>query len=340
MSESIAGTAIQRISVVIPTWNRADLLRAVLRNLQEQTRVPEEIIVVDNGSTDATEAVAAEFSVRRIAFPENRGFAVAVNAGIAGAVGEWIFILNNDVVLRSDWLAQALRSTQETSAAFVVGKLLRPDGSGQIDGSWDLISRGGYAWRCGYGKGDSETWSTRRTVHFAPMTAALFHRRVFEQIGMLETRFESYYEDVDLGVRCALAGINGVYEPLAVATHMSKTTLGKRSNRVYFLTARNQVFILAKYFTGRTLRRFAWPIVWGQLLSLGAAAKQRNFLPAVRGKWAGLRGARAFRHEVKCWDAATVEAAFGDSEREILQLQRQTGIEIYWKLYFSLVHPG
>ncbi len=121
---------------------------------------------------------------------------------------------------------------------------------------------------------------------------------------------------------------------------MSKTTLGKSSSRVYFLTARNQVFILAKYFTRRTLWRFAWPVLWGQLLSLGAAAKQRNFWAAVRGKWAGLRDWREFRNATQSWDTATVEAAFTNSEREILQLQKQTGFEIYWKLYFSLVHPG
>jgi GT2 family glycosyltransferase len=207
-----------------------------------------------------------------------------------------------------------------------------------VDGSWDLVSRAAYAWRCGYGKPDGAVWSEKRRVSFAPMTAALFRRDVFDRIGLLETRFESYYEDVDFGIRCKLAGIHGIYEPAAVALHMSKTTLGKSSARVYFLTARNQVFLLAKYYSAATLWRFAWPIFVGQLLALGAAAKQRNFFSAVRGKWAGLRQWSSFRTECTT-EAKNIEAAFSESEREIHSLQRQVGFDIYWRLYFSLVRP-
>ncbi len=328
------------VSVVIPTWNREDLLRIILENLQNQLRPPEQIIVVDNGSTDNSRDVARQFGADLLAFPENRGFAVAVNEGIKQASGDWIFILNNDVVLQRDWIWQALQTAKDENASFIVGKLLRPNGKAEIDGSWDLISRAAYAWRSGYGKPDGPVWSTRRRVYSAPMTAALFHRGVFDRIGLLETRFESYYEDVDFGIRCALAGVTGVYEPAAVATHMSKTTLGKSSRRVYFLSARNQVLILAKYYSAKTLWRFAWPILIGQLLALLAAAKQRNFWAALRGKWAALKAWRHFRTSTDASSRRRIEAAFSDSEREIQSLQRQVGFDPYWKLYFSLVRPG
>src|SRR4051812_31884148 len=177
------------------------------------------------------------------------------------------------------------------------------------------------------------------------MTAALFSRKVFEAVGLLETRFESYYEDVDFGVRCALAGITGTYEPAAVATHMSKTTLGKSSYRVYFLSGRNQVLILAKYYSTRTLLRFAWPIVVGQCLALIAAAKQRNFWAALRGKWAAIRRWRTFRPSATAgprgrdWQRQ-VESTFSESEREIQSLQGEVGFDPYWRLYFRLVRPA
>jgi GT2 family glycosyltransferase len=328
------------ISVVIPTWNRADLLRSILANVQGQTKRPDEIVVVDNGSRDSSVEIARSFGARVIAYPENRGFAVAVNDGITQSTGDWILILNNDVVLRPDWIERITASVWKENSAFGVGKLLRPDGSDEIDGSWDLISRAAYAWRCGYGKKDGTVWSSRRTIHFAPMTAALFSRKVFEKLGLLETRFESYYEDVDFGVRCALAGITGTYEPGAVATHMSKTTLGKSSRRVYFLSARNQLLILAKYYSIRTLVRFAWPILVGQCLSLAAAAKQRNFWAALRGKWAAIRCWRTFRPKTAPGWETQVESAFFDSERQIRSLQTQVGFDPYWRVYFSLVRSG
>ena len=328
------------ISAVIPTWNRADLLRSVLMNLQSQTRSPDQIIVVDNGSRDESSVVARQHGVDLIAFPDNRGFAVAVNEGILRARGNWILILNNDVVLQPDWLERLCASAEAGGAAFAVGKLLRPDGSSQIDGSWDLVSRAAYAWRCGYGKPDGGVWSTKRKIHFAPMTAALFRRDVFSRIGLLETRFESYYEDVDFGVRCALAGLDGVYEPTAVATHMSKTTLGKSSYRVYFLTARNQVLILAKYYSFTTLLRFAWPVLVGQFLALLAAGRQRNLMAAIRGKWAGIRLWSSFRKSALAVRRADIEQTFSESEREIHRLQQQVGFDPYWRLYFSLVRTG
>jgi GT2 family glycosyltransferase len=336
------------VSAIIPTWNRADLLQSILVNLREQTRQPDEVIVVDNGSTDQSREVAREFGARLIAFAENRGFASAINEGIAVAAGDFLLILNNDVILAADWIELLLRSRERVDAGFAAGKLLRPDVRGVIDGSWDLVSRAAYAWRCGYGKPDGEVWSLRRRIYSAPMTAALFHRRVFEQIGLLETRFESYYEDVDFGIRCALAGVEGIYEPAAVAIHMSKTTLGRGSSRVMYLTARNQVLLLAKYYSTRTLLRFAWPILVGQLLALGAAAKQKNLLSAVRGKWAALRHWSKFREHLRfATDPQTalrrrrqVEMTFLESEREIHTLQLKVGFDIYWRLYFSFVKPG
>ncbi len=325
------------VSAIIPTWNRADLLESILTNLNAQTRPPNQIVVVDNGSEDATQLIARKFSVDLLVFPENRGFAVAVNEGIRRATGDWILIVNNDVVLEPQWLERLVSSAAEEQASFAVGKLLRPKDVNLIDGSWDLVSRAAYAWRCGFEKADGAVWSTKRRITFAPMTAALFDRRVFERVGLLETRFESYYEDVDFGVRCALAGMDGIYDPSAIALHMSKTTLGKSSGRVMFLTARNSILILAKYYSGHTLRRFAWPIFVGQLLALLAAARQRNLLAAMRGKWQALRQWSSFREQPILQESGQIESVFASSEREILHLQRQVGFTPYWRLYFSLV---
>ncbi len=165
------------VTAVIPSWNRAGLVRSVLVNLSSQTRPADRMIVVDNGSEDDTQAVVRELGAECIALEKNLGFAAAVNRGIEQANTDWVLILNNDVVLEPDWLARLLSAAAETGASFAVGKLLRSDQQNRLDGSWDLVSRGAYAWRCGYERVDGPVWSIRRSIALAPMTAALFHRR-------------------------------------------------------------------------------------------------------------------------------------------------------------------
>ncbi len=323
------------VSAIVPTWNRADLVESIVTNLRAQTRPADQIVIVDNGSEDGTQIVARELGADLVVFPENRGFAAAINVGIQKATGDWLLIVNNDVLLEPTWIERLLATLERENVFFGAGKLLQKDNPSVLDGSWDLVSRAAYAWRCGWGRRDGAVWSVPRRIWFAPMTAALFHRRVFARVGLLETRFESYYEDVDFGIRCALAGLEGIYEPGAVAAHMGKTTFGKHGARVMYLTARNQVLLLAKHYPPETLRRFAWPILVGQTLALFVTAKHGRLLSGLRGKWDGIRQWSSFRKEMRLGSA--VEAAFSESELEIRNLQRQIGFDIYWRLYFGLV---
>src|SRR5271155_4988329 len=92
------------ISAVIPTHNGARFLKKILADLRAQTVIPDEILVVDNGSTDETAAVAEAAGARVLRQNGNLGFCRAVNRGIEEARGDWLVILNNDVMLRPGWL--------------------------------------------------------------------------------------------------------------------------------------------------------------------------------------------------------------------------------------------
>jgi len=93
------------ITVVIVNWNRSKLLRSCLNSLRAQAHVRFETVVVDNGSTDDSRAVASEFGVRLICNETNRGFCEANNQGIAAAKGEYVALLNNDAEAEPGWLA-------------------------------------------------------------------------------------------------------------------------------------------------------------------------------------------------------------------------------------------
>jgi GT2 family glycosyltransferase len=322
-----------KVAAVVPHWNRRDLLQALLPNLREQTRAFDEIIVVDNGSEDDSAAVAERAGARVIRLESNMGFAPAVNRGIAATNADWVAILNNDVTLDPKWLAHLLAAVQEDEVWFATGKTLTAADPSVIDGAFDAISRGACAYRCGAGKADGPLWNKPRRIRMAPMTAGLFRRRLFEEIGFLDETFESYLEDVDFGIRCAVREHSGVYVPGAIGYHLGSSTWGAWNKYAVRLIARNQVLLTAKYF--QDLSR--WPILVGQLL-WGLLALRHGCAGAyLQGKIAGMRLAQSVPAEVLA--SRKIEAFVRESDHTIREIQQATGFERYWRAYFWLSGP-
>src|SRR5580704_10099038 len=99
-------------SIVVPCWNQLEFTRHCIAALVRHTREPWELIVVNNGSTDATADYLAgvqdtsRVPVTVIANVSNRGFPAAINQGLQAARGEYLVLLNNDVVVTDAWLDQ------------------------------------------------------------------------------------------------------------------------------------------------------------------------------------------------------------------------------------------
>ena len=86
-----------KISVVIPTYNRAEIVSRAIKSVQNQTLQPFEIIVIDDGSSDDTRRIIKEqFSYCRYYYQENKGVSSARNLGIQKAESEWIAFLDSD----------------------------------------------------------------------------------------------------------------------------------------------------------------------------------------------------------------------------------------------------
>lgn len=321
------------VTAVIPHWNRRELLLPLLKNLAQQTRPFDEILVVDNGSTDGSAELAEQHGARVIRLEQNLGFAAAVNRGIAAAHSTWIAIINNDVTLAPDWLEVLLTNASAQGTSFLTGKILSATNHSLLDGAFDEVSRGACAARCGSGKPDAPIWNQPRIIRFAPMTAALFKSEIFQRIGGLDEVFGSYLEDVDFGIRCALAEYAGFYVPAAVAQHQGSATFGRWSTDSVWRISRNQVLLAAKHFGGQP----RLPIVVGQALWGLVTLAHGCGWAFVRGKVAGLRDRqRIGRHEATPQNTARFLAILKESERQIFELGQQTGFDRYWRAYFWL----
>ena len=316
-----------RVAAIIPHWNRHELLEKLFASLRAQSRPFDEIIVADNGSSDGSVEWAKGMGARVVELGRNLGFAAAVNRGIEASGADWVAILNNDVTLAPDWLATLVDAVEGQS--FATGKILRADDPSTIDGAFDAISRGACACRCGAGQPDSAFWNRLRHIRFAPMTAALFRRGLFDEIGLLDESFGSYLEDVDFGLRCALAGREGLYVPSAIAHHRGSSTLGRWNSDTVRLISRNQALLAAKHFKGQpTLPIWAGQLLWGVV-----ALRHARAISYLRGKMDGLRMARGLASKYNPGLRAIVEA----SEKEIFDFQQQAGSDWYWRAYFWLL---
>lgn len=322
------------VAAVVPHWNRRDLLAALLDNLEAQHRAFDEIIVVDNGSTDGSADVARERGARVIQLERNLGFAAAVNRGVEASRSDWIGIVNNDVTLAPDWLEVLLSAASRDDVWFATGKILSAHNPAILDGAFDEVSRGACAARCGAGKPDAAVWNQPRNIRCAPMTAALFRSRLFQLVGNLDEVFGSYMEDAEFGLRCALGDYAGAYVPTAVAYHEGSATLGRWSADSVRRISRNQVLLAVKHFAGQP----RLPILIGQVLWGLVALRHGCGWAFLRGKIAGWKERRRFGPS----DASTnggkrLRAILEAGENKIIELGRQTGLDSYWRAYFWLL---
>lgn len=234
-----------RISVVIPSRDRPDLIGTVLAGLREATDYPAfEIIVVDNGTTDpGTLALyrreTARGGFRALVRPEPFNFSAMVNRGIAAAEGEAVLLLNNDIaVTEPGWLREMAACLALPGTGIVGARLLFPDGTLQHAGVV-LGLGGGLAghWHAGALPGarpDAPDPLGRLAARgrFSAVTAAamLISRPCLAAAGPFdETAFAVAFNDVDFCLRAGRAGFASVWTPFATLTHAESQMRRRRS---------------------------------------------------------------------------------------------------------------
>ena len=319
--------SVPRVSVIIPTWNGADLLAVALDSLRGQSLRDFETVVVDNGSTDGTRALlGARFpDVRLVALPSNRGFAPAVNEGIRAARGEILVLMNNDVRAEPGWLAALVAALDaHPEAGSVASRMLDARRPGIVDAAGDTMAL--MAWNIGRGEKDGPRFAAGREVLSACAGAGAYRRAVFDRVGLLDEAYFAWFEDVDLGIRAQLAGFRCWYEPAAVVHHLGSATAERMSTTKTFFTVRNAMLLFFK--TMPLPRLLAWgpvmllwplldPIMSGRspLVTARAWLAFWRLLPAVlRGRRAIFGGARARRAEAARL-ASLLESPWSDFAR-------------------------
>src|ERR1700722_2995929 len=170
------------VTVIVPVWNRRDLLERLLGGLRAQTYPIAEALVVDDGSGDGSAELAESLGCRVVRMGARGGFAKAVNRGIRESRTPLVAIVNNDIDLAPDWL-EKLAAALEPGIWFATGRILQAAVPDRIDATYDEICRGGTPWRVGHARPDGPAFREPRQIWSAPVTAALFRAALFQPAG-------------------------------------------------------------------------------------------------------------------------------------------------------------
>jgi N-acetylglucosaminyl-diphospho-decaprenol L-rhamnosyltransferase len=212
-------------SIVVVTWNCAEHLRALVASMNEHLEGDQELVVVDNASTDEPEAVASEWKGPRrfIALDENLGFAAAQNRGVAEASGQVSVMLNPDTELVDAGLDR-LATVAGELGGLVGPRVCNSDGSIQASASGPEV--GVWPWVRALVPGAvqpqgllarTEPYRLERRTPVTWLTGACIAgpTATLRRLGPFDPALRMFGEDVDLGLRAAAAGVGSWFDPEA-----------------------------------------------------------------------------------------------------------------------------
>ncbi len=270
----MTGLHANRVSIVIPVFNKRELTEACLDALRRHAPAGVEIVVVDNGSTDGSAAWLRNLhergEIRAVLNPENLGFARASNQGAAAAGGDLLLFLNNDTEVTEGWLEPLVWTLDHDPYVGAVGsKLLFPDGTVQHAGvalvqgdspAGPLL--GGQ--HLAYGKpADSPAADKAMVVRCLTAACLLVRREAFEAAGGFDEAYWNGNEDVDLCLKLEEAGWRLVYRPESVVVHHESQSgperFSKLDRNIALLNARWRDRITPDYYRDLDWKAVAAP---------------------------------------------------------------------------------
>ena len=270
------------VSAIIPSRNGRDLLATCLPALERELRPCDEIIVIDDRTTDDT----ADFlrrhhpRVRHVRVESSRGFGELCNLGMRLCYFDLALLLNNDMVVTPGFVEPLITALAEPDV-FAVGPQYRVRRG--LDGFYWCSVCGGI-----HPEGPPLHWG-RGVMLDAPAGGGLFDRRKFWELGGFDPLFLPFYwEDVDLGYRAWRAGWRILVEPASAMYHEHGATIARlhRRHRAEAIEVRNSLLFAWKNARDcDVLLRHLWRLP----RRMAAEIMNRNGAPGVRGLAAAMR---------------------------------------------------
>jgi len=242
-----------KVSVIVINYNGRDVVIDCLRALGGQSFKDSEILIIDNASSDGSLDEIERFlegsplgsPVKLIPLNMNMGFAGGNLEGLKNTNGEYIALLNNDTEPDKEWLGELVKAMDKNSEIGICGSKMIVYGTDIIDSAGDGVS----AALRGFKRGEGENYllhNQKGYVFGACAGAALYRRKMIDEIGFLDEDFFLIHEDTDLNFRAQLNGWKVLYVPTAVVYHKVRSSIGPMSDTAVYYTLRNNELVRIK----------------------------------------------------------------------------------------------
>lgn len=279
-----------RVTILIVNWNGKALLTECLDSVFSQTYDNFHVVLVDNGSVDGSvDLVSCNYpQVKIISLTENHGFAGGNNQGLPYCTGEFLALVNNDVVLSPDWLDKIILPMDADPAVGLCSSKIFIKGTLRLDAIGDQFTTAFTGSKLGENELGSD-YDRDFHVDGACAAAALYRLSMIEKIGFFDEDLFLNYEDTDLNLRAKMQGWRCVYVPGACCQHAVNSTIGTMSSISVFYFSRNGILVLVKNIPWRLIFRCFPQRLYFELVALVYyGIWHRQMIAYLRGKWAAL----------------------------------------------------
>ena len=237
------------VTIVIPNYKGKEYLFSCVKSLYEKDQTEKKILIIDNASNDGSiEEVVKEYpEVECVMLDKNYGFCRAVNIGIEKTDTPYVILLNNDTVIKDNYVKYLLDSIKKDPNIFSVEpKMIQYHDPSKIDSAGTYYNALGWAYA--YGKDKSvKKYNNIRKIFAACGGASIYRKKVFEEIGMFDEKHFAYLEDIDVGYRARIFGYENWYVPTALVYHVGSGTSGSRYNQFKTrYSSRNNIYLIYK----------------------------------------------------------------------------------------------
>jgi len=299
---NVASSEVPRVGAVVLAYRAEPWLEKCIHALLTSQQVQVEVILVDNGCTDgAVDRLRDVAGVTVIGDGTNLGFSGGCNLGASLITGQYLALVNGDLIVEPDALARLVGVAREPQVGIAAGSVRLAEDRELLNSAGNEIHFLGFSWTGGFGEPATDK-AIARDVAGAMGALMMLRREVWEELGGFDDHYFAFHEDAELSWRCWQRGMLVRYVPHAIGVH--RYEFG-RVERKFYLAERNRLIFVLTLWEGRTLAVLALAFLVGELAIVAVA---------IKGGWV--------RQKIAGWRWILAHRRWLRERRRLLQAQR------------------